>query len=171
LKVVAAGLLSPADGGRAGSQTTKQREPHIMPQDNPRTANQRAENARSENSRSERDERTTAANTGNAQFADMNARNLKAGLRMQKELFDTLQDIGRGWFSRATSEAELAFKLPNRLTSAGSVPDALTAYREWLNEWLSMCGEDGRNFISDSQKIMDTSARCFAAVRPDLTSR
>ena len=140
-----------------------------MPQDNPRTASQRGENARSENSRSERDDRTAAAGAGNAQFADMGARTFKAGLRMQKELFDTLQDIGRDWFARATSEAELAFKLPNRLTSARTVPDALSAYREWLNEWLSMCGEDGHNFISDGQKIMDTGARCLAAVRAGPT--
>jgi hypothetical protein len=46
----------------------------------------------------------------------------------------------------------------------------MSAYQEWLNEWLSMCGEDGRRLISDSQKIMDTGARCFANASPTATS-
>lgn len=151
-----------------------------MPQDPPRSESQRADNPRSESSRSERGEssrseqvrgeRSAAANTTNAQFADMGTKSMKAGLRMQKELFDTFQDIGRDWFARATSEAELAFKLPKRLTSARSVPDAFSAYQEWLREWLNMCGEDGRRFISDGQKIVDAGVRCFANASPAATN-
>jgi hypothetical protein len=143
-----------------------------MPQDHPRSESQRSDNPRSESSRSEhlRSERSGAATAVNTQFADMGARSVKAGLQMQKELFDAFQDIGRGWFARATSEAELAFKLPRQLTNARSMPDAFSAYQEWLNEWLHMCGEDGRRFISDGQRIVDTGVRCFANVSPAVTS-
>ncbi len=139
-----------------------------MPQDSPRTESQRGENQRSETSRSDRSESSRSAeriaSTINAEFVDMGARSVKAGLRMQKEMFDALQDIGKDWFARATTEAELAFKLPNRLTSARSIPDAFSAYQEWLSEWLDQCGEDGRRLISDGQKIMDTGVRCFTSV-------
>jgi len=143
-----------------------------MPQDNPRSDTQRADNPRSESARSEslRGERSGAANATNVHFADMGAKSVKAGMRMQQELFDTFQDIGRDWFARATSEAELAFKLPRKLSSARTVPGAFSAYQEWLNEWLTMCGEDGRRFISDGQKIVDTGVRCFANASPSATS-
>ncbi len=142
-----------------------------MPQENPRNESQRSDNPRSESSRSEhfRGEKAGAAGAVNAQFAEMGAKSVTAGLRMQKELFETFQDIGRDWFARATSEAELAFKLPRQLTNARSVPDALSAYQEWLNEWMSMWGEDGRRLVSDSQKIMDTGVRCLNNVAPAVT--
>jgi hypothetical protein len=143
-----------------------------MPQEHPRNESQRSDNPRSESLRSEhlRGEKSAGASAVNAQFAEVGAKSVTAGLRMQKELFETFQDISRDWFARATSEAELAFKLPRQLTNARSVPDAMSAYQEWLNEWLSMCGEDGRRLISDGQKIMDTSARCFANASPTATS-
>jgi hypothetical protein len=139
-----------------------------MPHDNPRI--ERTENPRSESSRSEhlRGERSAAANATKAQFADMGVKSVKAGLRMQKEMFDTLHDIGRDWLARATSEAELVFKLPNRLTDARSGPDVFSAYHEWLSEWLSMYGEDSRRFVSDGQKIINTGVRCFASVSPAM---
>lgn len=143
-----------------------------MPQENPRNESQRSDNPRSESSRFEhlRGEKAGAAGGVNAQFAEMGAKSVTAGLRMQKELFETFQDIGRDWFARAASEAELAFKLPRQLTNARSVPDVLSAYQEWLNEWMSMWGEDGRRLVSDSQKIMDTGVRCFANAAPAVTS-
>lgn len=97
-----------------------------------------------------------------AQFGEMGVGNVKAALRLQTEMFDVLHDISRDWVARVTSEAEHAFGLPNKLTSAQSVPDALTAYHEWLNEWMSMCSEDSRRLVADSQRIMDKSVRCFA---------
>ena len=143
-----------------------------MPQENPRNDSQRSDNPRSESSRSEhlRGEKTSAAGGVNTQFAEMGAKSVTASLSMQKELFETFHDISRDWFARATSEAELAFKLPRQLTNARSVPDALSAYQEWLNEWMSMWGEDGRRLISDSQKIIDTGVRCFANVAPAVTT-
>jgi 2-keto-4-pentenoate hydratase len=134
-----------------------------MPQEHPRNETQRSDSPRS--SEHLRGEKSGGASAVNAQFAEMGAKSVTAGLRMQKELFETFQDISRDWFARATSEAELAFKLPRQLTNARSVPDALSAYQEWL----SMCGEDGRRLISDGQKIMDTGA-CFANASPTAIS-
>jgi len=68
-----------------------------MPQDNQRTESQPAENPRSESSRCEhfRSERPATTTTGNTRFAEIGAKNVRAGLRMQKEMFDTLHDISR----------------------------------------------------------------------------
>ena len=143
-----------------------------MPQENSRNESQRSDNPRSESSRSEhlRSEKVGAASAVNAQFAEMGAKSVTAGLRMQKELFVAFQEMSRDWFARAISEAELAFKLPRQLNNARSVPDAFSAYQEWLIEWMSVRGEDSRRLASDSQKMMDTGLRCFSKVGPAVTS-
>jgi hypothetical protein len=89
-----------------------------------------------------------------------------AGLRLQKEMFEVLSRVGRDWFARATSEVELASTLPNKLTAVRSVPDALSAYQEWLSEWTNRCGEDSYRIVSDSQKIINASVRCFGNAGP-----
>jgi hypothetical protein len=95
----------------------------------------------------------------------MDASNVKAGLRVQQEMFDALQDISRDWPLRGTSQAELVFKLPNKLTTARSAT-AVSAYHEWLSERLNLCSEDSRRFISDGQKLVDTGVRCFSTLSP-----
>jgi hypothetical protein len=81
-------------------------------------------------------------------------------------MIDLFSEVSREWFERATSEAELAMRLPNKLTSARSVPDAFSAYQEWLNEWMGMFGEDSRRLMSDGRKFIDVSVRCFAETAP-----
>jgi hypothetical protein len=140
-----------------------------MPQDNSRNETRRtgSESNRSESARAERrSEQSTMASAASQPFGEIGTRNVAAALRLQQEMLDVLTDIGREWFARATSEAVWAFKLPNKLTAARSVPDALSAYQEWLGEGMNMFGEDSRRFMSDSRKIVDTGVRCFADTTP-----
>jgi hypothetical protein len=143
-----------------------------MPQDTPRSDTQRSENIRSETTRSERSrgERPSIASMMSAPFGEMGARSVTAGFRAQQKMLDVLSDISREWFTRATAEAELAFRLPNKLTNARSVPDALSAYQEWLDEWMSMFGEDSQRLVSDGRKLIDTGVRCFADAAPAATN-
>ena len=64
----------------------------------------------------------------------------------------------------------MASRLPNKLTAARSVPDALCAYQEWLGEWMNMRGEDSYRIVSDSQRIINAGVRCFADAEPVGTS-
>jgi hypothetical protein len=143
-----------------------------MPQDNLRSDSQRTENSRGESTCAERSrgERSPTASTMSPPMAELGVASVTAGWRRQKEMFDVVQDIGKEWLARATSEAELAFKLPNKLTAARSVPDALSAYHDWLGEWMDMCGEDSRRFASDTRKIIDAGVRCFGGTAPSMTS-
>jgi hypothetical protein len=137
-----------------------------MPQENLRTESPRSEATRAERPR----ERAAAAAAATPPFGEVGERSVNAGLRMQHEMADVFSEISREWFARATSKAELAMKLPSRLSSARSVPDALSAYQEWLGEWMTIASDDSRRFVSDSQKIMDAGTRCFAAPSPVVTS-
>jgi hypothetical protein len=143
-----------------------------MPQDNPRSDTQRTENIRGESARAERarGDRPSVASVMSAPLGDMGARSVAAGFRAQQRMLDVLSDIGQEWFTRATAEAELALRLPNKLTTARSVPDAFSAYQEWFDEWVSMFGEDTRRLFSDSRKIVDTGVRCFAEAAPAETN-
>jgi hypothetical protein len=105
-----------------------------------------------------------------ARFGDIGVGNVKAALRLQTEMFDVLHDISRDWLARATSEAEHAFALPNKLTTAQSVPDVWSAYHEWLNERMSMYNEDSRRFIADSQRIVDKSVSCLSGAAHGATT-
>jgi hypothetical protein len=140
-----------------------------MPQDYARSDNARAENNR-ESTRAERSrsEKSSAGTT--APFGEIGARTVSAGLRLQTEMLGVLGEIGREWLTRATSEAELALRLPNKLTAARSLPDAFSAYQEWLHDWMNMFGEDSRRFISDGGKIIDAGVRCFADAAPAAMS-
>jgi hypothetical protein len=135
-----------------------------MPQDHPRTETGRTAQQRGGSARSEqpRGETTPSAEKITAQIGDMSERSIDAGLRMQTDMLDALQMISRDFMTCATSEAELAMKLPNRIAGARSIPDAVAAYHEWLGEWLTMCNEDGRRLMADGQKFMAAGARCFS---------
>ena len=73
------------------------------------------------------------------------------------EFFNTLQEMRRDWMACATAEVELSLKLSKKLTDAHSVPDAVAAYQEWLND--EMGAEDARLLMSNGQKFMDTTSR------------
>jgi hypothetical protein len=141
-----------------------------MPQDNPRSETQRYENTRGETTRFERSRSERPPMAIVMPFGGMGAHSVAAGFRAQQRMLDVLSDIGQEWFTCATAEAELALRLPNKLTNARSVPDAFSAYQEWLDEWMSMFGEDTRRFVSHGGKLIDTGVRCFAEATPAATS-
>jgi len=138
-----------------------------MPQDDPNIDQDTSRRQRGGSSAEQvRSEATAAAETMSSRMADIGANSFNAGMRMQTEMFDTLQTIGHQWLERKTHEAELAFNLPNRLAGARTLPDAVSAYQEWLSEWLAMCNEDSRRFVTDGQKIVATGVRCFTNISP-----
>jgi hypothetical protein len=79
------------------------------------------------------------------------------------EFFNTLQEMRRDWMARATAEIELSLKLSKKLETADSVPDALAAYQEWLNEEMGARAEDARLLMSNGQKFTDAASRFLSS--------
>jgi hypothetical protein len=79
------------------------------------------------------------------------------------EFFNTLEEMRREWIARATAEVELSLKLSKKLTGAHSVPDAIAAYQEWLNDEMGARVEDARLLMSNGQKVMDTTSRFLSS--------
>ena len=80
------------------------------------------------------------------------------------EFVNTLQEMSRDWMTRARAEVELSLKLSKKLTEAHSVPDAVAAYQEWLNEEMGARAEDARLLMSNGQKFMDASSRFLSNI-------
>ena len=83
------------------------------------------------------------------------------------EFFNTLQEMRRDWMARATAEIELSLKLSKKLEAADSIPDAVTAYQEWLNEEMGARAEDARLLMSNGQKFTDATSRFLDKRRHD----
>jgi hypothetical protein len=93
--------------------------------------------------------------------ANLKAREGKgdASFQAQGEFFKTLQEMSRDWMACVTAEVASGFKLSGNLITAHSVPDAIAAYGEWLNEEMGARSEDVRRLMSNGQKFLDTSSR------------
>lgn len=94
-----------------------------------------------------------------AEFAEMGKKRIEDLVHAQTELFEKFQESSKQWLARLQSEANLASDLASRLTSARSIPDAMTACQEWSSRHVEMMAEDGKHLFADAQKFMETGSR------------
>jgi hypothetical protein len=72
------------------------------------------------------------------------------------------EEIRDEWLARIKSETDLATQLMEKLRTAGSFPEAMTAYQEWMSRRMERFAQDSRRFWADAQKIMEASSRMVA---------
>lgn len=96
------------------------------------------------------------------ELAAMGKQRIEDFINAQTELFEKLQESNKHWSERMQSEAKLASDLASKLTSARSIPDAMTACQEWSGRRFEMMTEDGKHLFSDSQKFMETGVRLLS---------
>ena len=82
--------------------------------------------------------------------------------KAQVELVGKLQEMNRQWLDRMNTEANLTSEFTSKLTSARSVPEAMTACQDWTSRRLEMIAEDGQHILDDAQKIATTGARLLS---------
>ena len=70
---------------------------------------------------------------------------------VQKELLDAYEQMNRAWLARVKSEVDLWSELATKLTASRSIPEAMTAYQEFVTERMQMAAEDGRRSYDDYQ--------------------
>src|SRR5262249_8805447 len=78
---------------------------------------------------------------------------------VQDEFAKTLEVISRAAMSRATAEMELGLKLSQKLNTARSPTDALSAYQEWLTDEMNARSEDTRQFMTNCQRFITEGTR------------
>jgi len=97
-----------------------------------------------------------------AQFTAMGRNYVEEFAKVQTELFDKLQDMNRQWLDRINSEANLVSQFASNVTSARSIPEAMTACQQWTSRRFEMMAEDGQHLFNDAQKLTETGSRLFS---------
>jgi len=77
--------------------------------------------------------------------------------QLQAQLFQGMPDINKRWMDRMQSEAALAAQFTAKLAAAHSVPDAASAWEEWITRRMEMATEDAKLLLADSQKISEAA--------------
>jgi hypothetical protein len=78
---------------------------------------------------------------------------------VQSEFAKTLDVMSRAAMSRATAEIELGLKLSQKLSTARSPADTLSAYQEWVTEEMNARTEDTRQFMTNCQRFIAEGTR------------
>jgi hypothetical protein len=81
---------------------------------------------------------------------------------VQHEFAKTIEVMNRAVMSSATANVELGVKLSQKLTTARSPLDALSAYQEWLTEAMQARTEDTRQFAAHCQNFLWEGTRLFS---------
>ena len=86
-------------------------------------------------------------------------------VNVQKELLQELQETNQYWADRGKAETDFAADFVTKLPALRSVPESRQAYQDWFRQRMEMAADDGKHLLSDSQKLMATSARLFSNSR------
>ena len=81
---------------------------------------------------------------------------------VRSEFAKTLEVMSRAAMSRATAEIELGLRLSQKLSTARSPSDALSACQEWLTEEMNARTDDTRQFMTNCQRFMSEGTRLFS---------
>jgi hypothetical protein len=96
------------------------------------------------------------------ELAKMAGKGVESIVQVQKDMFDTLAEMNQRWLGRTTAEADLASELGAKLAAARSLPEATEACQRWMAQRVKLAAEDGQRFATDSQKLMEATARMFS---------
>jgi hypothetical protein len=88
---------------------------------------------------------------------------------IHKELLETLEQVQRDRLHRTMEEGKLASDLAARVASARSIPEVMALYQEWISTCSELFAEDGRKFVTDSQKVANVALRLLANGRGDVS--
>jgi hypothetical protein len=92
-------------------------------------------------------------------LAEMTRKRIEAFANAQTELWERFQGTNKHWLDRMQEEAKLASEFVSKVSSARSIPDAMTACQDWGSHRLKMMADDAMHALDDTQKILQAGAR------------
>jgi Phasin protein len=101
--------------------------------------------------------------------ADLAARarqRMEAFANAQTKLLQNVEETNRQWLIRVQAEAKLASEFISKLSAVRSVPDTLTAYRDWMGRRFDMMAEDTQHIVNNTQKFVQMGAHLFKDSSP-----
>ena len=94
-----------------------------------------------------------------AEFVELSKKRLETLIGIQKEMFETIQEINLGWFERARSFASLNSELVAKLSAARTMPETADACQECMGKSMEQFVDESRQLMADSQKLVNLSAK------------
>src|SRR4029077_19377149 len=82
------------------------------------------------------------------EFVELGRKRMEVLLEIQKDLFDTIQEINLAWFERVKSAANLNSELVTKLSAARSVPETADACQECLGKRMEQLVDDSRQLMA-----------------------
>jgi hypothetical protein len=113
-------------------------------------------------SQSERAENFVPFNLTAADIAAETKKQIEEFANAQTKQLDRLQEANRLWLDRIQAEANLASEVASKLSSARSLPEAMTACQYWGKRRVEMMAEDTKHILDDTQNLMQMSAQLLA---------
>jgi hypothetical protein len=92
-------------------------------------------------------------------LAEMTKKRIEAFANAQTELWERFQETNKHWLDRMQEEAKLASEFVSKVSSARSIPDAMTACQDWGSHRLKIMADDTMHALDDTQKILQAGAR------------
>jgi hypothetical protein len=83
-------------------------------------------------------------------------------IALQREALGACQQWNREWLSYMQSEIDLWADLARKLSTAGSVPEAVEAYGKCLSQQMHMTAEQGHHLFNDYQKLSQNVTKSVA---------
>jgi hypothetical protein len=102
------------------------------------------------------------ATLGTTAFAALRKTTVENFINSQTELLSKVEETNRQWLDRMQSEASAVCEFASKLTAARSVPDAMTACKEWSTRYLEMMADDRKHLLADCQMFAETGARLLS---------
>jgi Phasin protein len=99
-----------------------------------------------------------------AGFPEAGRQQIETLVEIQKEFFNSLEEMNRAWGIRVQSQLESASEAIGKLTATRSIPEAAAAYQECVRRQLDRLAEDSRQFLAENQKLMSAAARFLPKV-------
>jgi hypothetical protein len=109
-----------------------------------------------------------------AELAETGKKRMEEFVRAQSEFLEMLQQANRQWLDRIQTETAFVSEFSSKLSTARSLPEAMTACQDYTKRWFEMMAEDGEHLLADSKALMETGARLMSngwATKPDGTSK
>ena len=98
-----------------------------------------------------------------AEFAVMGQKRVEEFVKAQTEFLEELRKTNQQWLERAQFEANAGSEFASKLTSAHSIPEAITTCQEWTSRGFEMLAEDGKHLLADTQKFVEMGTHLLSS--------
>lgn len=99
-------------------------------------------------------------------FAAMGKQRFEEIAKVQSELFDAVQEANKKWLDRLQSETALASDITSKLAASRSISDTTAACQEWAKRRMELLTEDGKQLMTDSQKLVERTTKLLSSGWP-----